>query len=141
MKADGKLNINSFTTVRNFERKGYVFVGWDKEIPDTLPEGGIYVTAQWVEGYAINYYFAGDGINNPDNPYTYYSESQTIVLATPTCYADDGTEMVFVGWFDLDGNLVTEIPTGSTGEKTFIAIWTYPEPEEPGEEEGETPTE
>lgn len=141
MKEDGKLNINSFTTVRNFERKGYVFVGWDKEIPDTLPEGGIYVTAQWVEGYAINYYFAGDGINNPDNPYTYYSGSQTIVLATPTCYADDGTEMVFVGWFDADGNPVTEIPAGSTGEKTFIAIWTYPEPEEPGEEEGETPTE
>ena len=143
MKADGKLNINSFTTVRNFERKGYVFVGWDKEIPETLPEGGIYVTAQWVEGYAVVYELNG-GTNNAENPYTYYTDGPTVVLATPTCYSDEGIEMIFDGWYDQEGNLVTEIPSGSSGDIKLTARWSYPEPEEDpesGEEEGETPTE
>lgn len=122
LKADSRVNINSFTTVVDPERKGYVFAGWDKEIPATIPEEGVYLTARWEEGFTITYDLDG-GTNDISNPYTYYTNGPTIVLGTPVCYTDEGVELVFDGWYDEDDNRVTTIPTGSSGDIKLTARW------------------
>lgn len=82
-----------------------------------------------IEGFAITYsvvgsdtYLAQQAIENP-NPESYYPDQDTIVLINLT--APDGYE--FLGWYDapqtVGGNRITEIPKGSTGNKTLYAHW------------------
>lgn len=82
-----------------------------------------------IEGFAITYsvvgsdtYLAQQTIENP-NPESYYPDQDTIVLINLT--APDGYE--FLGWYDapqaVGGNRITEIPKGSTGNKTLYAHW------------------
>ncbi len=57
------------------------------------------------------------------NPLIYTTESETITLTDPT---NDGYT-TFEGWYDnaeFTGNVITEIPTGSTGDKELWAKWT-----------------
>jgi len=65
--------------------------------------------------YKINYTLNG-GINNPNNP-TSYKVGETPKLLTPT----NGT-VEFLGWY-LNGELITELPKGLSGEITVVAKW------------------
>ncbi len=60
----------------------------------------------------------GDFKTGESIPATYNIESKTIVLPTP----EKGTEE-FSGWTDADGNPVTEIAKGSTGDISLTAQW------------------
>jgi len=82
-----------------------------------------------IEGFSITYsvigsdtYLAQQAIENP-NPESYYPDQNTIVLVDLT--APEGYE--FLGWYDapqtVGGNRITEIPKGSTGNKTLYAHW------------------
>ena len=51
-------------------------------------------------------------------PETYNVETATITLPTP-----QKSTMEFLGWVDADGNPVTEIAKGSTGNVTLTAQW------------------
>ncbi len=72
--------------------------------------------------YTITYNLDGGATTNPT---TYTVESETITLTDPT---NDGYT-TFEGWYDnaeFTGNVITEIPTGSTGDKELWAKWTTP---------------
>jgi uncharacterized repeat protein (TIGR02543 family) len=101
-------------------KKGYAFKGWNPELPTTMPAGDLKVTAQWeVVEYTIAYELDG-GTNHEDNPTNYTIEDEAITLKAATKIGYD-----FAGWFDAatEGNKVTEIAKGSTGDKTLYARW------------------
>ena len=107
------------------EKDGYTFEGWYEN--DNLVEkieitedniGNRIFYAEWTpEEYEITYNLDG-GYNNAENPTSYNIESDKIILGDP--YRPGYT---FKGWYDENDYEVTEIPAGSTGDKTFWAKW------------------
>lgn len=71
--------------------------------------------------YWINFYNANvvEWINEPTR---YYTIEEEYVLPTASDMNCNG--LTFLGWYDSSGNLVTSIPKGSTGSKSFTAHWT-----------------
>ena len=82
--------------------------------------GNINLYAKWgyIE-YSITYHLDG-GINSPNNPSTYTSNSPTIILETPTQAGKN-----FSGWFrdSAFNEPITEITTGSEGDFDLYATW------------------
>ncbi|GAB2022792.1 hypothetical protein RyT2_18660 [Pseudolactococcus yaeyamensis] len=110
-------------------REGYKFTGWmqDGKVVTEIAKGStgdVTLVATWqqeqvvspVTVYKIVYQLEG-GKFNQDVPTTYTSESDTILLPTPT---REGYK--FTGWRQ-DGKVVTEIAKGSTGDVTLVATW------------------
>ncbi len=110
------------TAPANPTKNGYDFAGWDKTIPTTMPAENTTITASWTPTtYTITYDLA-DGTVNPANPDTYTIESAAITLVQPTKEGHD-----FAGWTGTGLTAATkevEIPTGSTGNRTYTATWT-----------------
>ena len=115
------LNANIFT------RSYYTFNGWNTKADGTGTSysdgaevsltGSITFYAQWKPiQYVISYDLQG-GTNNAENPATYTIESPTITLKAPT-----KTNYDFVGW-TCNGESITEIAAGSTGDKILMAVW------------------
>ena len=108
-------------------KNGYTFVGWfdgvTSDVVTVLPTGSFgdrTLTAQWSD--PIEYTITYENVNGAANENaTSYTIEQSVVLNN---LEKDG--FVFVGWFDnaeFEGNAATEIPQGTTGEKTFYAKW------------------
>ena len=106
------------TAPNNPTRKGYTFMGWDKEIPETMPAENITVKAQWeINQYTITFDTNGGSgiapitqdygteITAPDNPtrkgYTFKGWDKEIPESMP---AENRT--ITARWKD------TEKPTG-----------------------------
>lgn len=118
----------TITLPTNLQKTGYTFVGWF----DNSEFAGIAIAeisqgssgkkefwAKWeAVAYSITYELnGGTGVTNG----SYTIESENIVLPTPE---KSGYE--FLGWYEnsrFGGDPVTEIPSGSTGDKTFYAKW------------------
>ncbi|MCL2062111.1 MAG: leucine-rich repeat protein [Firmicutes bacterium] len=108
----------------NPERAGYTFDGWYTSpaifsqenlwnFTDTVSKN-LTLYANWnIVFYTVSYHLGG-GVNNADNPVTYTVETDTVTLADPSY---DGS--IFAGW-SLDNGIIEK---GSTGNKTFAAIW------------------
>ena len=131
---DGDFIENDFVLVaqnESFEldvptRTGYKFIGWSIDDVFYTDENGNSVktfdetfniatlTANWSKIYTITYKLDGGSTTNVTE-YTF--ESETIVLSNPTKDHYD-----FVEW-QLDGKKVTEIASGSYGDKTIVALW------------------
>jgi uncharacterized repeat protein (TIGR02543 family) len=127
--------VGQTVTVRNMGtlvRSGYTFSGWNTlasgggtayapGAPLAMGSGNVILYAQWaINTYTISYNLNG-GING-SNPATYTVTTPTITLANPS-----QTGYTFGGWFTnagLTGSPVTSIPTGSTGNLAFWAMWT-----------------
>jgi uncharacterized repeat protein (TIGR02543 family) len=103
-------------------RAGYTFGGWQSDSVTVSNVGGtitnITLTAQWtLVRYDITYEEDG-GTNNFDNPRDYnVEETYDLLPAVKTGYT-------FGGWEDQDGNILTEITLGSSGDLTLTAQWT-----------------
>jgi len=116
----------SGTQVEAVPDDGYQFVQWSdgstaNPRTDTNVTGDITVTAEFAPiEYTITYHLDG-GTNHPDNPATYTIENETITLKDAT-----RTGYTFEGWYDAasDGNEVTQIAKGSTGDIDLYAYWT-----------------
>ena len=89
---------------------------WDIPVDTTL-------YAYWVPKlYAITYDLAGGSIETA-NPDSFTIESDTIVLNAPV---REG--YTFAGWTgsnDDEPQMEVIIPTGSSGDKSYLAHWTY----------------
>lgn len=87
----------------------------------TMDSADVTLYMKWKTAtYGITYSLNG-GTNHDDNPVTYTIVTDTITLQPPT-----RTGYMFEGWYDnatFDGTAVTQIPQGSSGNKTFHAKW------------------
>ena len=109
-------------------RTGYTFLGWTGEgitTPQpnvTIPKGSTG-DKTYIENWEVNIYTITLGTNGGDalDAISYAVTSSPITLPTPV-----RTGYEFKGWIgdDIDG-AQTEviIPTGSTGDRTYIANW------------------
>ena len=134
------LSANAFT------RAGYTFTGWNTArdgsgtayadgqtiVNLTAVNGGtVTLYAQWsLDTYTITYKNAdGSAITNWADGVTLVERYNVEDSAIPLPGADAlvaPTAKVFGGWFETancTGEAVTSIPTGSTGDKTFYALW------------------
>lgn len=111
---------------------GYEFSGWYQKPADIGVKAKVeklYMAKEWklygkftpIE-YTIQYVY-NDGKATSTNPTTYTVESDTITLADATG-ADWGK--TFLEWHDENGQKITEIPTGSTGDRVITAYWIWP---------------
>ena len=91
-------------------REGYTFIGWDKEIPTTMPAENMTVTAQWeINRYTITFDTAG---GSEIAPITQDYETAITAPADPT---REG--YTFIGW---DKEIPTTMPTENI---TLKAKW------------------
>ena len=111
---------------------GYEFSGWYQKTAEIGVKSKVeqlYMAKEWklygkftpIE-YNIQYVY-NDGKATSTNPTTYTVESDTITLADATG-ADWGK--TFLEWHDKNGQKITEIPTGSTGDRVITAYWNWP---------------
>ena len=111
---------------------GYEFSGWYQKPADIGVKAKVeklYMAKEWklygkftpIE-YTIQYVY-NDGKATSTNPTTYTVESDTITLADATG-ADWGK--TFLEWHDENGQKITEIPAGSTGDRVITAYWNWP---------------
>lgn len=111
---------------------GYEFSGWYQKAADIGVKAKVeklYMAKEWklygkftpIE-YTIQYVY-NDGKATSTNPTTYTVERDTITLADATG-ADWGK--TFLEWHDENGQKITEIPTGSTGNRVITAYWNWP---------------
>ena len=107
------------STPENPVRKGYTFLGWDKEIPEYMPAENMVLTAQWKKDvYNITYNLGGGSAKNPES---YEVDSRVITLKTPMLKG-----YTFTGWSGtgIDGvSMDVVITTGSVGDREYIANW------------------
>ena len=72
-------------------RAGYTFIGWDKEIPSTMPAGDMTITAQWeINRYTITFDTAGG--SEIDSITQDYSS----IITAPADPTREG--YTFIGW-------------------------------------------
>ena len=117
LNEDGKI-----TKPTDPAKDGYAFAGWyDGDTAfdfESVVTKSITLTAKWeVITYKITY--AGvDGATNPNTATIYTVESEDITLAAAT-----KTGFTFGGWKNANGEAVTKIAKGTTGDITLTATW------------------
>ena len=91
-------------------REGYTFIGWDKEIPTTVPAENMTVTAQWeINQYTITFDTTGGSEIAP------ITQDYDTAITAPAAPTREG--YTFIGW-DM------EIPTTMPAENmTVTAQW------------------
>ncbi len=114
-------------TLQTPEKAGYTFGGWFTTEAFTTQitslaggeVGDVTLWAKWnIVEYTITYVLGLNGVNGEDNPVSYTVETAEITLTAPA-RAGYG----FARWEDESGAAVTGIAKGSTGNKTFTAVW------------------
>ena len=104
------------------ERPGYAFLGWytatdGGDVVDYIPKGSTedYILfARWEkETYSIVYFEAPENDNVSS-----YTVDDRIVLSEPRW-----SGLMFTHWTDQYGNIVKEIPKGSSGDLELTANW------------------
>ena len=120
------------TTPEAPQAEGYTFGGWYKEAGctnawdfDEAVTSDVTLYAKWTAvAYTIEYDLAGGSVSTA-NPESYTADTETFTLNNPTKEGYD-----FAGWTGtgLTGAQETvTIAKGSTGDKSYTAVWTATE--------------
>ena len=108
-------------------REGYVFLGWEPEVAETVTGDATYVATSELETYTITYDFRKvvktSDVKNLNNPTTFTIEDLPLTLKAPT-FKNNEWPQKFLNWRDVDGNVVTEIT--EPGDITLCAYYQYP---------------
>ena len=118
--------------LNNLSRAGYTFDGWCTDSTLTncstnmqIPAGTTGTQEFWAKWTTINYtitYNLNGGTQAPNQSTTYNGDVLPLTLEAPT---RDG--YLFDGWYDqpivTDGSPITEISSGSSGNKEYWAKW------------------
>ena len=104
-------------------KTGYTFDGWYKDDTkfdfDTAITANVTLTAKWE---LITYKITYEGLNGATNPNT--ATSYTIETDDITLTDASKTGYTFGGWKNANGEVVTTIVQGSTGDLVLTAQWT-----------------
>ena len=116
-------------TLPSLTRNGYTFIGWytDEDCTIAVENSTAYVVpnvdttlyAGWLLNEYTITYILYDGNNNAENPAIYTVETSSIVLGQP-----NKPGYGFIRWHNSEGDTVTQIIQGSTGNITLYAEWT-----------------
>ena len=101
---------STITAPANPTREGYSFIGWDVEIPETMPAENVTITAQWkINRYTITFDTAGG------SKIASITQDYGTTIATPANPTREG--YTFIGWD-------REIPETMPAENiTITAQW------------------
>ena len=116
--------INNDTIILlDIEKAGYTFDGWYNSDNEKVTEitagsyGDVVLSAHWTPiDYTIEYLETNSAINS--NPITYNADSDNIILNSISIPGYN-----FDGWYDANGQRITEITKGSTGNLVLTAKW------------------
>ena len=112
---------NQTIVLKGYIQNDIIILGDENLKPENIKEGiKIFnVTGSYAKPkvFTITYILGEGGVNNPANPDTFTNKDGTITLLDPT---REG--YIFLHW-ECDGKESNTIPAGSTGNKTFIAVW------------------
>ena len=108
---------DTVTVPANPTKTGYTFVKWNPELPVIFTEDTVYTATWTVNTYTIIYNLDG-GTNASSNPTGYTVETDTIILANAT-----KSGYAFIGWYDENGDKITQITKKSIGDITLNAKW------------------
>ena len=101
-------------SIQNPEKVGYIFTGWSREIPETMPSYGFDITATWQ----ANLYKASFDTNGGDDLATReYMYGQQVEYPIPTF---EGYE--FAGWY-YNGNKIEDGIWSYLKDITLVANW------------------
>ena len=100
----------AITTPADPTREGYTFIGWDREIPETMPAENITLKSRWeINQYTITFDTAGGSEITP------ITQDYGTQITTPEAPTREG--YTFIGWD-------REIPTTMPAENiTITAKW------------------
>ena len=108
-------------------REGYVFLGWEPKVAETVTGDATYVATWELETYTITYDFRKvvktSDVKNLNNPTTFTIEDLPLTLKAPT-FKNNEWPQKFLNWRGVDGNVVTEIT--EPGDITLCAYYQYP---------------
>ncbi len=111
VKSDGTVTVNQLQILG-----GNPDVTGEYEYLFTMPAANVTVYAEFViSQYTITYVNVGN--NDHGNP-TSYNKTDAFKLNNPT---KDGVK--FLGWEDAEGNIITEITAGTTGNLVLVGKW------------------
>lgn len=104
----------------NPTKKGYTFKGWEPAVPDTMPEKGLTVKAQWeINSYKVTFNLDGgmiDGQSEYSQKYKYGENVSAPKNPVKTGYK-------FIDWTDYKGDIQKLPITMDDKDVTFTAKW------------------
>ena len=132
VEKDDTISVPQVPTKDDFEGYTYAFSHWsltqggdafnfNSEVETNMDLYAVFTKSNPIE-YSITYDLNGKLETGKQNPTTYTIESEDIVLNNPVRDA-----YYFAGWTGSNGTvpqLEVTIPSGTTGNKSYIANWT-----------------